>query len=37
MDFLLVFPGLAWWREIQDMPHDLWQACKEHADRQLGR
>ena len=37
LDFLLVFPGIVWWREINDMPFDLWQACKEYADRKLGR
>lgn len=22
---MIAFPGLAWWREIHDMPYGLWE------------
>jgi hypothetical protein len=37
VEFQIVFPGLAWWREVYDMPHDLWQAYREIAEQRLRR
>ena len=34
--FLVVFPGLAWWREIYDLPFDLFEQMNDYADQRLG-
>ena len=36
MPFLKHFPGLSW-RDVDDMPHVLWQACRDEVDRIEGR
>ena len=27
VSFLIHLPGLAWWREVYDMPFEVWEQC----------
>lgn len=35
--FVLAYPGIVWWREIYDMPFDLWELMRDKAEERFGR
>lgn len=33
---MIAYPGIAWWREIHDMPFEVWEQLNLLADQRLG-
>ena len=33
VDFCVHLPGLAWWREIPDMPFEVWEVLREYVEK----
>ena len=33
---MIAYPGIAWWREIYDMPYWVWEQLNQIAERRTG-
>ena len=36
LDFQITFPGVAWWREIWDMPYEVWDLYRQYVEAKRG-